>query len=304
MRVLIVHNPRSGPRSDELYAFIRALGKAGDEVVLRFLGDDLDAADAVADARSFDRVVVSGGDGTISSLLYQLRDTHVPILVFPSGTANLFFNNIGNASEPAVLAETCRTGRTVTTDMGELEWEEESGEIKRHGFINIAGTGFDADIMSGAEESKAEMGQVAYFISAFNNLTPEVAHFTIECDDGVHERDGIGCMVGNTAVIQNGVNLFPDCSMTDGLIDVAVIETKATLELAPTAFAVVIDREGKTLGRPQFAIYQTREVKITSTPSLNMEYDGEVIKSNTGVFSARALPRCLDLIVDRFSKLI
>ena len=304
MRCLIVHNPRSGPRSDELYDFTHALAREGDEIVMRFIGEDLEAVDAVADVLDFDRVVVSGGDGTISSVLYLLRDTHVPILVFPSGTANLFFNNIGNASDPAALAQTCREGRTVTTDMGELEWQEEDGEVKRHGFINIAGTGFDADIMSGAEETKAEKGQVAYFISAFNNLTPEVAHFTIECDGETHEKDGIGCMVGNTAVIQNGINLFPDCSMTDGLIDVAVIETGATLELAPTAIAAVIDREGKTLGRPQFRIYQTREVTITSTPSLNMEYDGEVVKSNTGVFSARALPGCLDLIVDQFSKLV
>ena len=59
----------------------------------------------------------------------------------------------------------------------------------------------------------------------------------------------------------------------------------------------------KVLGRPQFKIIQTKEAKITCTPSLGMQFDGEIISSNSGVFGARALPQCLDLIVDEFSPL-
>ncbi|WP_143764877.1 diacylglycerol kinase family protein [Collinsella vaginalis] len=65
MRCLIIHNPASGPRSDEIFAFTHALAEAGDEVVFRLLGDGMESAGAAADAGSFDRVVVSGGDGTV-----------------------------------------------------------------------------------------------------------------------------------------------------------------------------------------------------------------------------------------------
>ena len=64
-----------------------------------------------------------------------------------------------------------------------------------------------------------------------------------------------------------------------------------------------LDPAGKVLGRPQFKIIQTKEAKITCTPSLGMQFDGEIISSNSGVFGARALPQCLDLIVDEFSPL-
>lgn len=233
MRCLIIHNPASGPRSDEIFDFARALSEAGDEVCLRFIGDGMEPHQAAEDVNAFDRVVVSGGDGTVSNVLDHIRDSHVPTLVFPSGTANLFFNNIGNAPEPAALAKACREGRTKTADMGELFWKAEDGSVQRHGFIIIAGTGFDADIMHKAEPAKGDMGEIAYFLSALANPAPTVAHFTIEHDGKVDELDGIGCMVGNTSLIQNDINLFPDCRMDDGFIDIAVIQPAKTVERSP-----------------------------------------------------------------------
>ena len=303
MRFLIIHNPASGPRSDEIFAFAHALSAPGDEIVMRFIGTAMEPEDAVSDAAGFDRIVVSGGDGSVSNVLNYLRDTGVPILVFPSGTANLFFNNIGNAPEAAALAKACRAGRTVKADIGEMSWVDEEGVERSHGFIIIAGTGFDATIMQKAEATKGEMGEIAYMLSALATPSPQVAHFTVECDGEVHELDGIGCMVGNTSVIQNEINLFPGCRMNDGLIDIAVIEPAKTVELLPPLLAGVFDKAGTGLGRPQFTLFQAREARITCTPSLGMQFDGELIPSNAGEFRARAVPSCLDLIVDEFSNL-
>ena len=91
--------------------------------------------------------------------------------------------------------------------------------------------------------------------------------------------------------------------MNDGLLDIAVIEPVGLVQLLPTALAAVIDPAGKGLGRPQFKMIQAREVKVTCTPSLGMQFDGELISSNTGVFGARVLPQCLDIIIDEYSPL-
>ncbi len=306
MRCLIIHNPASGPKSDEIDAFIHAFAQAGDEIILRYLGSGLESAQAVADAATFDRVVLSGGDGTISNLVTELVATgaDTPLLIFPSGTANLFFNNIGNAPEPAALARACRAGRTARADMGELFWKDPDADaMQRHGFLIIAGSGYDATIMEKAEEGKADLGEFAYFAAALNTPNPQVAHFTIEHDGVVEEHDGIACMVANTAQIQGDINLFPDCRMDDGYLDVAVIEPAATVQLLPTILASVLDPVGKGLGRPQFTMLRTKEVKITCQPSLGMQFDGEIIPSASGVFGARVLPQVLNLIVDDFAKL-
>ena len=176
-------------------------------------------------------------------------------------------------------------------------------DIRLLDHIIIAGSGFDAEIMLKAAPTKNDIGEIAYFLSALATPNPTVAHFTIEHDGIVEELDGICCMAGNTSVIQNDINLFPDCRMNDGMVDIAVIEPVKTVQLLPTVITAALDPAGKVLGRPQFKIIQTKEAKITCTPSLGMQFDGEIISSNSGVFGARALPQCLDLIVDEFSPL-
>lgn len=82
-----------------------------------------------------------------------------PTLVFPSGTACLFFNNIARPLEAGGACQACRAGRTVKVDMGELFWLDENGREKRHGFIIIAGSGFDAEIMMKAAPTKNDIGE-------------------------------------------------------------------------------------------------------------------------------------------------
>lgn len=78
-----------------------------------------------------------------------------------------------------------------------------------------------------------DIGEIAYFLSALATPNPTVAHFTIEHDGIVEELDGICCMAGNTSVIQNDINLFPNCRMDDGMVDIVVIEPVRTMQLLP-----------------------------------------------------------------------
>lgn len=83
MRTLIIHNPASGFGSDAIYEFQRALLCEGDECVIRVIRVDQPSAPLVADAESFDLVVISGGDGTVAGVLYLLRNRGVRTCVFP-----------------------------------------------------------------------------------------------------------------------------------------------------------------------------------------------------------------------------
>lgn len=301
VRTLIIHNPRSGFGSDAIFQFERSLAHAGDECVLRLLDEGFDVKGACSDAGSFDVAVVSGGDGTVTSLLYELRHHDIPVCVFPSGTANLLCSNIGNAPEPSALARACRKGRTTRVDLGEITWEDDRGERHVRGFGIMSGTGFDAQIMQAAIPNKAIMGQAAYFAAAIANPLPPVEHFAITVDGKTIERDGISCLVANNATIQGDIQLVPECRMDDGELDVIVVETRATAQLiGPLAFGFV-DRDGKMRVRPFLETLRGRTVRVESSRPVPIEVDGEVEPGLAVAYEARILPSAVRIIVDSMS---
>ena len=302
MRCLIVHNPRSGFGSDAIYAFERELGRAGDECVLRVLADDDECGRALEDAEDFDVVVLSGGDGTVSNLLYFLQGKDVRACVFPSGTANLLFSNIGNSPEPAALARACRWADTASCDLGEASWEDQDGTERRRGFSIMAGTGFDAELMRSAAPNKKAMGEVAYFMAALADPTPKVVHYTIDVDGTVIERDGIACLVANNAMIQMDMEVVPGCTMDDGLLDVIVLEATVTAQLIRPLISGIIDRKGERGARPKLEFFRGKNVKITASEPIPMQVDGEVIEGTVTSWQASVIPGANNLIVDALSR--
>lgn len=301
MRSLIVHNDKSGFGSDAIFEFERFLVGRGEECVLRILPDQEDFGEAVRDAEDFDLVVVSGGDGTVSSVLYALRGRQVPVCVFPSGTANLFFANLGCAMEPRALAHACHQGLTVRTDLGHMTWADQEGKAKSCGFALMAGMGFDAQLMKAALPNKRNFGEAAYFAAALENLHPTVTTFSIDCDGRTFERKGISCIVANNAMMQGDIQIVADSRMDDGVLDLIVLETTEAAGLLEPIFIGLLDKSGKNLGRPHIEHFCGRTIKVHSAVPMPLQVDGEVTADVTSGFDVRVLPGANRLVVDRTS---
>lgn len=302
MRTLIIHNPKSGFGSDAIFEFERALVRPGDECVIRIMKDDISDRHLVRDAERFDLVVISGGDGTVTSMLYNLRDRNVLTCVFPSGTANLFFASLGNAAEPSALARACRMGHSTLTDLAEVMWLDEQGRRHRVGFGLMAGLGYDAQLMEAAIAGKRAMGQAAYFAAALANPKPQVQRFVITVDGVTYERRGISCMVANNAKIQGDIEIVPDCTMDDGLINVIMLETDDAAKLLTPLIFGMVDKEGKKMGRPHLETWKGREVRIECDAPLTMQVDGDVVEGQVTSYLARALPKASRLVVDNMGR--
>ena len=300
MRCLIVHNPRSGFGSDAVFAFERELVRAGDECVLRILSDETSNEAILRDAEQFDIVVVSGGDGTVSNLLYALRGRDVDTCVFPSGTANLLFANIGNSPEPSALARACRWGNVARCDLGEATWETR-GATSTRGFSIMAGTGFDAELMAAAAPNKKAMGEAAYFMAALADPNPKVVHYVIEVDGTRVERDGIACLVANNAMIQLDMEIVPDCTMDDGQLNVIVLEASNTAQLIRPLLSGLFDPKGKS-GRPTLETFKGRSISITASEPIPMQVDGEVVAEAVTHWDASVLAGANRLVVDGLSR--
>ena len=302
MRTLIIHNTASGPRSDEIFAFQRALIGPGDEVVMRATSPGSPVSALVGDSSSFDAVVASGGDGTVADVAYAVRGTGVPVLVFPSGTANLLANNIGNATDPPALAQTLRRGRCVDIDLCEFEYRDEDGAVQRRGFLNMAGAGYDASIMQGSAGLKGLFGPLSYYLAALGNLDPGTARFRLEIDGETVEAEGISVLAANWATVNQTLEFIPGSSPTDGLLDVAIITAKNSVELLPAVLGSVF-AHGDAGAYPNVAFYRAREVTVACDPPFPMQYDGEVVEGATTPFTARVIPGGFKTFVDDLSPL-
>ncbi len=301
MRTLIIHAGATGYDSDAVFQFQRYLLEAGDECLLRQLGETWDDAEALACAEDFDLVVLSGGDYEVSRLLAALAGRDLSICVFPSGPVNLFFASLGCAAEPFALAHACREGRTVAADLGEISWIGADGRRERSSFSLMAGTGFDAELMRAGASNRRAMGQMAYFMAALSNPQPPVVRFTIELDGKTIERDGIACLVANTAMIQGDIEIVPDCRLDDGLLDVIVLETPDAVGLLKPVLFGFLDPSGKNLGRPQIEGFQGRHVRVRASERVPMQVDGEPLEDEVLGFEARIMPSAVNLIVDTLS---
>lgn len=303
MRVLVVVNDRAGAGDSGLYQFVRHLGLRGCEVVLRYLSEDMPAEAFVTDVTDFDRTVVAGGDGTASAICYATRDTGVPVLPYPAGTANLLAANLGLPTDPPALCDIVMSGSAVTFDLGELEYDNGS-ELVKSGFAIIAGAGYDAKIMQDAEPLKPAFGAAAYLVSAVTNIAPQLAQFRLVLDGREVTSEGIAVLIVNFARIQFDLPVTPGTDPRDGTFEVAIVRTRTPVGLLPVITAALLDRSGDHPHRSSsFELYSASEISVSAEPALQMQADGEALGSPTP-FTARALPLAATLLVANDSPLL
>ena len=308
MRVLAIVNLRSGQADFGIYDYLRAIGRTEAEVVIRFLGSKRTLASLLEDAKEFDRVIAVGGDGTVSGVCYALRNTGVPILPYPAGTANLLALNLRLPSDPIALADLTFGGPICSLDMGELSCPTsengceprgvDSPVARKQGFMIMAGAGFDASIMESAKELKANIGAASYLVGALQNLAPTRSKFTLTLDGEEIETKGIAVLVGNLTRIQFDISMTSKSNPQDGLFEIVVLRTRNAAELLPALGALVISRSvGIEPSKvPGLDVYQAKTISVQADPALPMQFDGEVIEGLTPL-EVRVLPKAATLVV-------
>ena len=277
MKLLVVINTSAGFGENAIYDFMRLAFADGDEACVRYTDGATDPASLVSDADYFDAVVVSGGDGTIASVSYELAGTGIPVLPFPAGTANLLASNLLMPYEPRSIATMARDMNVLDFDIGQIEIGS-----KTIGFSIMAGAGYDAAIMHDALPSKKRLGPAAYFQAAITNPKPQKSKLTINIDGQTIQTEGLGVMLVNFSKIQFEIPITHKTSARDGLFDIVVLRAENAIELIPAFIAATLDRDGNMPSRgDSIEVLRGREVEVIADPPLPIQYDGEPLKLTT-----------------------
>lgn len=296
MKLLVLNNLASGYREGAIYDFVRSFAADGDEVCLRSTDGTTELESMLADARNFDAVIASGGDGTVTATAHCLAGSGIPVMPFPAGTANLLTLNLASPNEPHALAKMLRAGIMLDFDLADINFTDEGGASERKGFGIMAGAGYDAAIMKGAQPSKRLLGPMAYFSAAIANPLPPVSKIRLTLDGETVESEGLGILVVNFSKIQFDISVTNKNNPRDGLLDVVVLKAENAFGLVPALLARAIDHDNFKDSPETIETFQAREVVVEADPPMQIQYDGEVAKATTP-FAARILPGAARFVV-------
>ncbi len=253
------------------------------------------ARQAVADGASV--IVAAGGDGTVRAVADALSGGRVPMGLIPMGTGNLLARNLDlPMGDPRALVVVALTGRDHAIDVGYLRAEGESGEpsapsdsavggagAKEHCFLVMAGLGFDAAMVAGADnELKKRVGWLAYFVAGARHLhgRPLRVRMTL---DGVQSHHRLRSLLfANCGRLPGGIVLLPDAELDDGVLDIAGIDTKGGVFGWASLFGkVVLQGVGFRRELPaspgSIEFWRGQDIEVHSETPEPVQVDGDLV---------------------------
>lgn len=288
-KLLFIYNPHAGKGRvrGKLGGILNAFAKADCLTTVWPTRGRGDATVGARTAAGYDRVVCSGGDGTLHEVIVGLLDLpeeNRPVLGYiPAGTTNDFARNLFLPKTMEEQATLAATGPGLGVDIGLLN------ELP---FVYVAAFGLFADTSySTPQELKNALGHLAYVLKGITELSNlKTWHLKVEHDDGILEGEYIYGMISNTISVGGLIGLPADeVSLQDGLLEGILV--KAPNSIAQLNAAVVaLARQEYTEESGVIGLHSSR-FRVTGSEPMSITLDGEFGGSHTEMnFSAIHTP--------------
>lgn len=232
-KAALVYNPIKVDGDALREQVLRAAEAAGWEEPLFYettvddLGDDVTRQALEAGANV---VLVAGGDGTVRAVSGEMSGSGVPLAIVPSGTGNLLARNLGlPLTDPEAMIEAAFSGDRTPIDVGFARLTRKGGEVEEHAFVVMGGMGLDAAMIANTNpQLKKSVGWVAYVDGATRSLVKAKPFRVVYRLEGhrMHAARVQSVLFANCGSLQAGLELIPEASITDGELDVVIMQPK------------------------------------------------------------------------------
>jgi len=208
-------------------------------------------------------LIAWGGDGMMRRCVNALEDTQVPLAIVPAGTSNLFATHLGIERDIGQAVEVALHGERRRLDVGRFDGER---------FAVMAGAGFDAAMIKGADDRKDRLGRAAYVLAGAAELNSPSFEAKIKVDGTRWYKGPASCiLVGNVGELFGGIEVFADARPDDGKLDVGVLTSEGPVELARATARTAL---GKTEKSPFVRVTQASKVRVKLDRKVRYELDG------------------------------
>ncbi|MBE7092975.1 MAG: diacylglycerol kinase family lipid kinase [Clostridiales bacterium] len=212
-------------------------------------------------------LVAVGGDGTFSEVLNGIKKD-VPIGFISSGSGNDFLRTFAPKKDFEAQLDAIIQGKTKKIDYIQIN-EKRS--------LNVAGTGFDIDILLLERKLRKFLsGSFCYYAALIITIfTLKFRKFSIKIDDEKEiNEDCLIMSLANGKYFGGGMPISLDSRLDDGIMDLVLI-TKLPFYHIPGILIKFM--KGKLQEETRYVkTYRVKKVECSVKPEVQMQTDGEI----------------------------
>ena len=233
----------------------------------------------------FDVCAAIGGDGTVNEVARSLCHTQTALAIIPMGSGNGLARHIQipmNSDKALEVLARC--------DIKALDY----GLINDTPFFCTCGMGFDAFISEKFANS-GKRGLLTYIENTLKGgLSYEPDTYELELDGQKEHYKAFLIACGNASQYGNNFYITPQASMSDGLLDVTIMEPFNVIE-APQ---IVMQMLNKTLDtNSRIRTFQCHSLHVHRSQPGVIHFDGEPSEAGTDI-DIRLVPKGLRVVVN------
>ena len=219
--MIFIINPISGNgRKNAIIAFLE---KNGHKVIrTEYAGH----AEIIARETEAETVVAVGGDGTVNEVARGIAGTSKTLGIIPCGSGDGLALHLGISRNYRTALKTVLAGRTVSMD---------AATINGRPFFSVCGIGFDA-VVSERFAKSGKRGLLSYIeqgLKTWREYAPD--KYIIRIDGQEWTNDAALITVGNSNQWGNGAKITPHADISDGLLDVTIVDMFNAIEMPELA---------------------------------------------------------------------
>jgi diacylglycerol kinase (ATP) len=280
--VIINPNAGNGKGKKDLERITGLLEREEIPFSVRFTEKKTEATDLARQAieNGYRKIISVGGDGTLNEVINGIFSQNIcptneiVVALIPVGTGNDWGRMFGIPLVYEGAIKVIKENKRMLHDIGIITYFNRNTKLKRY-FINIAGLGFEAMVVSrtNKQKDKGRSNAAIYFYNLLSSLISyrnETA--VIEIDGKKSSARVFSINVGNGRYCGGGMRQTPDALPDDGLLDITVIKDMGRFEIIRNLKLLY---DGTILSHHKVDGYRSTNLKVNSEAVLYAEADGE-----------------------------
>lgn len=289
-KIIFIVNPISGTQGKEV--ILNLLDEKIDKeryswevVYTEKAGHAIEIAAQAAENKA-DAVIAIGGDGTINEIGRSLVHTETALGIIPCGSGNGLARHLHIPMEPKKALEIINDGVTDIIDYGKINGTD---------FFCTCGVGFDA-FVSLKFANAGKRGLLTYLEKTLQeSLTYQPETYELETEDGSYKYKAFLIACGNASQYGNNAYITPQATITDGLMDVTILEPFTVLDVPSLAFQLF----NKTIDQnSRIKTFRCKKLRIHRSKPGVVHFDGDPMQAEENV-DIELIQRGLRVIVPR-----